>query len=84
MGASSVPRTLSRVTIFPNISVKLLNLGSARDFLLERVTVVKETDTERFTNLGKLNFLMVVRFQARGNFCYCPAASKNDTHFKKR
>jgi len=28
--------------------------------------------TERFMDLGKLNLLMVVRFQARANLHYCP------------
>jgi len=40
-------------------------------------------DTERFTDLGKLNLFMVVRFYAHANLHYtAPAASKNDAQFK--
>ncbi len=31
-----------------------------------------EKDTERFKDLGKLDFLMVVQFQAQADFQYCP------------
>jgi len=36
-----------------------------------------------FTDLGKLNLLMVVWFWARANFQYCPAAFKNTARFKR-
>ena len=32
--------------------------------------------TEHFTDLGKPNLPMVVRDQARANFCYCPSCLK--------
>ncbi len=39
-------------------------------------------DTERFTDLGKLNLLMVVRFLAPANFYHCPAALKFDIPYE--
>ncbi len=35
-----------------------------------------------FTNLGKLNLPMMVRFKAWTNFLFCPACLKNITRFK--
>jgi hypothetical protein len=38
--------------------------------------------TEHFTDLGKLNFPMVVWFKAQANFNTAPATSKNNAWFK--
>ncbi len=38
--------------------------------------------TNRFTDLGKLYFLMVVKLKAQSNFHYCPSCLKNDSKFE--
>ncbi len=43
---------------------------------------LKGHTTERFTDLGKLNFLMVVGFRLEPIFNIAPAASKNNAQFK--
>jgi len=42
----------------------------------------KKMATERFKDLGTLNFPMVVWFKVRANFQYCPSCLKNTTQFK--
>ena len=38
--------------------------------------------TDCFTDLGKLNLLMVVRFQAQADSRYCPSCLKNEARFE--
>ena len=45
--------------------------------------VEAENGTERFTDLGKLKFVKVVRFQAQANFCYCPSCLKKRHSLQK-
>ncbi len=48
--------------------------------ILEFLTFLQQSPIELptvcFTDLGKLNLLMVVRFKARANFCYCISCLK--------
>ncbi len=49
---------------------------------LLRVELILSLTTERFTDLGKLNFLMVFRFRLKPIYTTVPAASKNYVQFK--
>ncbi len=64
-----------------------VSLQTSRINLVSFINTVKNGcmfTTMRFTDLGKLNFPMVVWFYAQEPiFSTAPAASKNDTQFKR-
>jgi len=48
-------------------------MGITVGFSMPAATIYVSISTERFTDLDKLNFPMVVWFKAQANFQYCPS-----------
>ena len=63
-------------------SFLITNTATGASWGLKLKSIWGPPHSQRFTDLGNLNLLMVVRFQARANFCYCHSCLKNEAWFK--